>query len=153
MPEITEEKLDRLMACLVAEFEKKYPAQTSKLGEYSFYLTERMGCAKAAGLNYEVSAIKNPEKQRVMLGRSEYIPAVTELINRKLLEASKKSPLIFHITPHGLNETKKLNSVKSRTKLDLAIDFCKEHKDVIGLAGVVIGAISLIFKLLTTTYT
>jgi hypothetical protein len=148
MPAITQEKLERLMACLVAEFEKKHPAQTSKLGEYSFYLTERMGCAKAAGLNYEVPAIKNPEKEPVMLRRSEYSAAVTELISRGLLEASKNNPLIFHITPHGLSETKRLNSIKSRSKLGQALEFCKENKEaiklastIIGLAGAAIGAI------------
>jgi hypothetical protein len=147
-PEINEEKLNKLMSCLVRDFEKKYQARTDKLITHKFWMTDRMGCAKESGLNFEYITTTKPDKDVVKILASEYTSAVKTLIDRGLLEALEKEPLAFRLTKEGFSQVKRKEAKENRTKLQKVLDFCKANKNAIALVvgiltflGAVIGAI------------
>jgi len=143
-PKITEEKLRTLMCCFVADFESKHSEQLDKLSTHDFFLTERMGCAKAAGLNYEYPATIKEDKTLVTVGASAYVSAVKTLASRELVKFSEKSPLIFNLTTKGFSETKAEEKRRNRTNVEKSLDFCKEHPGAVKLIAGIIALISTV---------
>jgi hypothetical protein len=105
---LTEDQLKKLMVCLVDKFELTHQAQTSKLQEHIFYVTEdRFGCAKAAGLNSQ-KQVTDEHGESVKMLCSSYAKAITELVHRGHLAFCDNSHLRFVITVSGLQATKEL---------------------------------------------
>lgn len=136
------------MACLVSNFEAKYHAQLDKLVTHVFYLTDRMGCAKAAGLNYEYRAKDKHENTPVTVLTSAYVSAVTTLVDRGYLEFANESRLLFAITKKGYYETKAIEARQSRSKLSVFLDFCKENPDAINLVVKILAVIGAVITFL-----
>ncbi len=148
-PAITEEKLNKLMACLVSDFEAKYHAQIDKLSTHIFYLTDRMGCAKAASLNYEYRAIDRHGNAPVNVMTSAYVSAVTTLVDLGYLEFSNESRLLFTITKQGYSKTKAIEAHQNRSNLKVFLDFCKENPDAIKLAVKALAVIGAVITFVT----
>lgn len=136
-PEITEEGLDKLMACLVAKFDERYPSQSNKIEDCIFCIMNRMECAKEAGLNYEYRGIM----------RSMYSDAVKELVHRGYLSYTKKPNSSFILTEKGLEKYKNGDSSKhSSTKHWRKI--LNNNQGLIAALGVAVGFIGALITLL-----
>ena len=139
-PEITEEKRDRLLKCLVRKFIQQHGQNTHKLPEKVFYLTERMGCCKEAGLNYEYrSSTQDGDVVNVM--SSVYVTAVKELAHRGLVELTGNN-LTFVLTNQGYDagrsETTKV-STWHRVKR-----WTNEHQGLIALAALGVTSVGVL---------
>jgi len=148
-PKITEEQLQKLMRCLVEEFDKANGAQSNKLSNHQFLTTNDMSCGKRAGLNYEFPAVMNPEKIPVTMRSSLYDAAAATLVSRGTLEYSEKTNLRFAITEKGHFETKSRVALESRTKSQKLLDFCTNNKLAVSLAIAIIGLITAVVKAAT----
>lgn len=96
---ITDEKLNILLRCLVKKFRNQYGQTTYKLSDYQFCVLDRMGCCKEAGLNYEFPAIA-PDGSKTQAGSSIYVIALKELAHRGLVEFTGNN-LTFVLTNKG----------------------------------------------------
>lgn len=144
-PEVTEEKLDRLLKCLVRKFTEQYGKNTHKLPEKIFYLTERMECCKEVGLNYEYrSSTQDGDVVNVM--SSVYVTAVKELAQRGLVELTV-SNLTFVLTNQGyevgMSEATKV-STWNRIKR-----WTNEHPGPIALATLFVAAVGVFIAYLS----
>ncbi|MCQ4243904.1 hypothetical protein [Stutzerimonas decontaminans] len=142
-PELKEEKLDRLLKCLVRNFIQQHGQNTHKLPEKAFYLTERMGCCKEAGLNYEYpSTTQDGDVVNIM--SSAYVTAVKELERRGLVELTG-SNLTFVLTNQGYDAGR-----SGSTKVG-AWDFIKqwtnEHQGLIALVTLFATAVGVFIAL------
>ena len=97
--DITEEKLAKLLQCLAEEFSRAHASNTHKLPEKIFYLTDRMGCCKKAGLNYQYTTSTN-EGDLVTMNDSHYVKAIKELAHRGYVSFTGNN-LTFVLTEKG----------------------------------------------------
>jgi len=134
-PEITEEKLDRLLKCLVREFIQQYGNSTHKLSEKVFYLTERMRCCKEAGLNYEYRS-STPEGDVVNVLSSAYVAAIKELAHRRFVTLLSNN-LTFVLTGKGY-DAGRIEPIKI-TRWARVRQWANDHQGLIALAALLVG--------------
>lgn len=137
-PQITEEKLKTLIDCLVAKFRGEFGDSKSRLCEKQFYLTDRMGCCKAAGLNFEYNATTD-EDQLVNVNSSAYVSAVQELAQRGLVEQTANK-LTFSLTEKGYEQG--LNNDEGRTSYWVRLkEWSNEHRGIIALCALIVAVV------------
>lgn len=139
-PDITEERLERLLKCLVREFIRQYGHSTHKLSEKVFYLTDRMSCCKEAGLNYEYRS-RNREGDVVNVMSSAYVAAVKELAHRGFV-ALLGNNLTFVLTNAGY-DVGRMEPVKA-TRWGRVRQWANDHQGLIGLTALLVAAASLV---------
>ncbi|MCM2318755.1 MAG: hypothetical protein NDI93_05425 [Pseudomonas sp.] len=139
-PIISEEKLEKLLICLLQEFEAKHAAQTNKLESHQFLLTNRNRCAKTAGLNFEQPA-KTPDNQLVTMYSSSYVDAVKELEYRGLVKFSTISPLAFTLTDAGYKRAKPQPQNQKITKWAAFRTTLNDHSGLIAVIAIIVGAL------------
>lgn len=135
-PEVTEEKLDRLLKCLVREFVQQYGNSTHKLSEKVFYLTDRMRCCKEAGLNYEYRS-STPEGDVVNVMSSAYVAAVKELAHRGFVTLLSNN-LTFVLTGEGY-DAGRMEPTKV-TRWGRVRQWANDHQGLIALAALLVAA-------------
>lgn len=134
-PEVTDEKLDKLLKCLVKEFVTQHGVNTYHLKEKTFYITDRMNCCKEAGLNYEYQA-NSRDGDVLTVMSSNYMAAVKELAYRGLVEFTG-SQLTFVLTSKGYNAG--IN--EESTRWTFLKRWANEHQGLIALIGLVLAFI------------
>jgi hypothetical protein len=139
-PIISEEKLEKLLACLLKEFEAKHSAQTNKLDTHQFQITNRNGCAKAAGLNFEQPA-KTPDNQLLTMYSSSYVDAVKELMHRGLVKFSAQNPLVFTLTDAGYSQAKLQSKNQKTTNWAIFRTTLNDHSGLIAVIAIVVGVL------------
>lgn len=139
-PKISEEKLDKLLACLLKEFEAKHAAQTHKLESHKFLLTNRNSCAKAAGLNFEQSA-KAPDNQLITMYSSSYVDAVKELEYRGFVKFLTENPLAFTLTISGYKQAKPQPEIPKTTKWTAFRIALNDHSGLIAVIAIIVSVL------------
>lgn len=134
-PQITEEKLNTLIECLVKKFRAEFGDSKSKLCEKQFYLTDKMGCCKTSGLNFEYTATTN-EGQFVNVSSSAYVSAVQELIHRGWVEKTGNN-LTFCLTETGYKQGSKNNDNSASCWIRLR-ELSNEHQGIIALCALIV---------------
>ncbi len=137
-PQITEEKLKTLVECLVEKFRAEFGDGKSKLCEKQFYLTDRMGCCKAAGLNFEYRATTN-EDQLVNVSSSAYVSAVQELAHRGWVEQTGNK-LTFCLTEKGYEQGLKNDDSSSSCWIRLR-EWSNEHQGILTLCALIVAIV------------
>ena len=137
-PQITEDKLKTLIECLVAKFRVDFGDSKSKLCEKQFYLTDRMGCCKTAGLNFEHRA-KTHDDQLINVNSSTYVSAVQELANRGWVEHTGNK-LTFCLTEKGYEQG--LNSNESTASCWVWLkEWANEHQAILTLCALIVAVV------------
>jgi len=144
--QITEEKLRELLQCLVEDFSREHASSTQKLSEKIFYLTDRMGCCKKAGLNYEYTTSTN-EGDVVTMMASHYVEAIKELAHRGYVSFTGNN-LTFVLTDKGYetgtHKPTHKNSIWSAVKI-----WANEHQGVATVLALFVGAAALVIGYLS----
>lgn len=143
-PQITEEKLKILIECLVSKFRAEFGDNKSKLSEKQFLLLERMGCCKAAGLNFEYKTTTD-EDQIVIAHSSAYVAAVNKIADLGWVELTGNK-LTFCLTNTGYEKGLQKNeaglSLWDRFKV-----WANENQGVIAVYALIIAVCGLIIGL------
>ncbi|MGY0580250.1 MAG: hypothetical protein ACW7DR_19665 [Paraglaciecola chathamensis] len=140
-PQITEEKLKLLIECLVSKFRAQFGDSRSRLSEKQFYLTDRMGCCKSAGLNFEYRATTD-EEARVNVNSSAFVVAVNELAHRGWVEKTGNN-LTFCLTEKGYDQGLQENEVCPSLWKRFRV-CANEHQGVIALFALILTALGIL---------
>lgn len=122
----------------MAKFRADFGESKSKLSEKQFYLTDRMGCCKAAGLNFEYRA-KTNDDQLVNVNSSAYVSAVQELAHRGWVEHTGNK-LTFVLTEKGYEQGLKSNESKASCWVRLK-EWAKEHQGILTLCALIVAVV------------
>ena len=135
---IEERHLESLLNCLYDEFNSSHGANISKLNGHTFYATNRMTCAKVAGLNFMVTAT-GADGQVVQMHKSGYIDAIQTLEKRGLVKCVKETPLAFNLTIEGYNRVLKKRSQPVPSRWERIQGHLNSHTGLIAVVAIVAG--------------
>lgn len=135
---IEEHHLDKLLNCLYDKFNSSHGANTSKLDSCVFYVTDRMSCAKVAGLNF-TQEVTGADGQVVQMHKSGYVDAIKTLEERGLVKWMKATPLAFNLTIAGYNRVVEQRSQPVLSRWERVQGYLNSHTGLIALVAIVAG--------------
>lgn len=139
-PLIKESQLADLLDCLYENFLSRHGANTSKLVEHRFYLTDRMSCSKSARLNF-MYPVTTQDGQRVQMHNSVYSEAVSTLIQRGLAQWHPKDALVFSLTLSGYETAHARRAQVALTRWQSIVRKLNEHNGLIAVVAIIVGAL------------
>lgn len=143
-PKLDEAQLQILLNCFYDEFTSFHGANTSKLGEYPIYVTNRMSCAKTAGLNFMYPAIAG-DGRIVKMHNSGYVDAINTLEQRGFVKWMPNVPLAFNLTIQGYEKIYNLRLQPVLSWRDNFLITLNKYAGLMALIGIPIAVLGLLY--------
>ena len=120
-----------------------YGANTAKLGDFPIYVTNRISCAKVAGLNFTYQAIAG-DGQVVKVHNSSYLDAINTLEQRGFVKSMPDVPLAFNLTIRGCEKIYNLRLQPVLSWRENALITLNKYTGLMTLVGIPIAALGVL---------